>query len=173
MSGIGLLLVQLCHVLGGPAAVGGRGQILLEPDHQLGFHGCESGGEDPDLDRKLVVIAPVTSLTPDGADEPVRVVGGAQVRRDVADLPADQGVRPPRDRSILDAVRLGHAGWHHPRESTETPALASRRHQLLSDRALHFWIAHHAPSSLWWASPRRRRPATSRMIPTTTTTMPM
>jgi hypothetical protein len=72
-------------------------------------------------------------LPPDWADQSVWIAGRTPVRRDVANLPADQRVLPSRHGQILDLVCLGHAGGDITREPGQAPALSSRSHKLGGD----------------------------------------
>ena len=67
------LLLQASRLLGRPAAPVVGGQILTQPNDQLGFDGREPGREDPDFGWEWVLVAKLTLLTPDGADQPVRI----------------------------------------------------------------------------------------------------
>ena len=149
MSGIGLLATSMptsscCSRSAASSAVQPPvvgGQILTQPNDQLCFHGREPGREDPDLGWGYVLLAEVILPTPDGPDQPVRIPGRAPVRRDVADLPADQRVLPSRHRQLLDLVGLGHAGGDHTREPSQAPPL-SGSDQLGGDYLLSCRCAH-------------------------------
>ena len=129
------LLLQVRGLRGGPTALVVGGQILTEPNDQFGLHGREPGLEDPDLDGGFVLLAELELPRPDRSDQSIRIPGLTPVRRDEADLPADQRVRPLRYRLVLDSVGLGHAGRHHTRESRQTPARFSGGDQLGGDRS--------------------------------------
>src|SRR5215207_784206 len=117
------------------------GQILPQPNDELGFHGREPGREDADLGWGSLILAVVALLTPDRADQPVRVPGDAPIRRDVADLPANRPVLPSRHRQLLDLVGLGHAGGHYSGKPGQAPTLASGGHQRGGD--LFSWRCAH------------------------------
>jgi hypothetical protein len=137
ISGIGLLA----------APVVGR-QILTQPNDQLCFHGCESRDEDTDLGYGHVLLAKVILLTPDWADQSVRIPGRTPVRRDIANLPADQRVLPSRHCQLLDLVGLGHAGGDSTREPGQAPPRSSGSDQLGGDYVLGCRCAHFDPSGL-------------------------
>src|SRR5512133_2150523 len=142
------MLLQVRRRLGGPAApVAGR-QILTEPNDQLCFHGCEPCHEDTDLGYGDVLLAKVILLTPDWADQSVRIPGRTPVRRDIANLPADQRVVPSRYRQLLDLVGLGHAGGDSTREPGQAPPLSSGSDQLGGDDVLGCRCAHFDLSGL-------------------------
>ena len=115
---------------------------MTQPNDQLCFHSREPGREDTDLGWGYALLALVILLTPDGADQPVRIPGRAPVCRDVANLPADQRVLPLRHRQLLDLVGLGHAGGDHTWEPGQAPPLSSGSDQLGGDYGLSCRCAH-------------------------------
>jgi hypothetical protein len=117
-------------------------QILTQPNNKLCFHGREPGRENTDLGCGYLLLAKVILLTPDWADQAVRIPGRTPVRRNVANLPADQRVLPLRHRQVLDLVGLGHAGRDHTREPGQATPLSSGSDQLGGDYLLSCRCTH-------------------------------
>ena len=115
---------------------------MTQPNDQLCFHGREPGREDTDLGWGYALLAKVILLTPDWADQPVRIPGRTPVRRDIANLPADQRVLPSRHRQLLDLVGHSHAGGDNTREPGQAPPLSSGNDQLGGDYVLSWRCAH-------------------------------
>ena len=136
------MLLKARRLVGRPAAVIVGRRILPEPNDQLCFYGCEPRREDTDLGCGYLLITLVTLLAPDGTDQSVRIPVGALVRRDVADLPADQRVLPSRHRQLLDLVGLCHAGWDDTRKPGQAPPLPSGSDQLSGNYLLSCRCAH-------------------------------